>query len=78
MNSNGAGSCGWLPESLWVGGSQNPFDVDTVANRSLIAHWIRECRTVPECYSAFFVGRDQLGDQLRDIENFPRHEEIRG
>ena len=54
------------------------FDVETVASRSLIATWIRECRSVPDCYTAFYAGRRQLGARLRDVENFPRHEEMRG
>jgi hypothetical protein len=29
------------------------FDVEAVARRSLIAGWVRECRTVRECYGAF-------------------------
>jgi hypothetical protein len=54
------------------------FDVDTVARRSLIATWIRECRSVPECHAALHEGRSRLGAQLRNVENFPRHEEMRG
>jgi hypothetical protein len=54
------------------------FDVNTVARRSLIANWIRECRTVADCYAALSQGRSDLGEQLRDVENLPRHEEMRG
>jgi len=54
------------------------FDVETVATRSLIAGWIRECRTVPECYAALYKGRGSLGAGLRGVEDFPRHEEMRG
>lgn len=54
------------------------FDVETVARRSLIAKWIRECQTVPDCYSALHAGRRNLGGGLRDVENLPRHEEMRG
>lgn len=53
------------------------FDVETVAKRSHIAGWIRECQTVHDCYSALLEGRDKLGSQLRDVENLPRHEEMR-
>jgi hypothetical protein len=53
------------------------FDVETVARRSLITTWIRECRSVPECYMALYGGRGELGAHLRDVENFPRHEEMR-
>ena len=61
-----------LMAMLWA------FDVETVAKRSLIATWIRECRSVPDCYTALYGGRSQLGARLRDVENFPRHEEMRG
>ncbi len=54
------------------------FDVGTVARRSFIATWIRECRSVPECHAAFHAGRSELGARLREVENFPRHEEMRG
>jgi hypothetical protein len=54
------------------------FDVDMVARRSLIARWIRDCPTVPDCYAALYEGRRQLGARLRDVENVPRHEEMRG
>jgi len=53
------------------------FDVETVAKRSLIVQWIRECRTVPECYDALRNERRALGGKQRDIENLPRHEEMR-
>jgi hypothetical protein len=54
------------------------FDIETVARRSLIAKWIRECQTVPDCYTALHTGRCDLGAGLRDVENLPRHEEMRG
>jgi hypothetical protein len=54
------------------------FDVDVVAQRSLIAHWIGDCRTVPACYAALHAGRMGLGARLRAVENLPRHEEMRG
>ena len=54
------------------------FDVEAVARRSLIATWIRECQSVSDCYTALYRGRSQLGAQLRDVENFPRHEEMQG
>jgi hypothetical protein len=53
------------------------FDVETVAKRSLIAKWIHECQTVADCYAALYKERSQLGDQLRELENLPRHEEMR-
>jgi len=53
------------------------FDVEAVAKRSLIAGWIRGCHTVADCYAALYQGRNLLGAQLRTVENFPRHEEMR-
>ncbi len=53
------------------------FDVEAVARRSLIGGWIRECRSVPECYAEFYKGRSALGEKVRPIENLPRHEEMR-
>lgn len=54
------------------------FDVEAVARRSLIGGWIRECRSVPECYVEFYKeGRSALGEKVRPIENLPRHEEMR-
>jgi hypothetical protein len=60
-----------LMAMLWA------FDVDVVARRSLIAAWIRECATVQECHAALASGRQSLGARLRDVENLPRHEEMR-
>jgi len=54
------------------------FDIDTVAKRSLIAQWIRECQTVFECHMTLHKERSRLGTQLRTIENLPSHEEMRG
>jgi hypothetical protein len=53
------------------------FDVEKVADRSLIAGWIRECQTVADCYEALESGRRSLGTRLRDVENTPRHEDAR-
>jgi hypothetical protein len=53
------------------------FDVESVARRSLIARWIGECQSVRECTDAFLAARDRLGAGLRDVENFPRHEDMR-
>lgn len=53
------------------------FDVNTVAKRSLIADWIPGCNTVAECYVALDSGRRRLGTRLRDVEDVPRHEEMR-
>jgi hypothetical protein len=61
-----------LMAMLWA------FDVETVARRSLIATWIRECRSVADCHAALYRGRSQLGGRLRGVENLPRHEEMRG
>ncbi|NUQ61783.1 MAG: DUF1152 domain-containing protein [Pirellulales bacterium] len=59
-----------LMAMLWA------FDIDTVARRSRIAKWICECQTVAECYAALEDGRCLLGS-LREVEDFPRHEEMR-
>jgi hypothetical protein len=53
------------------------FDVNTVARRSLISKWIAECPSVGDCVDAFLAARDALGAGVRDVENFPRHEEMR-
>ncbi len=53
------------------------FDVNIVARRSLIAQWIVECHSVRECTDAFLAARDKLGAGLRDVENFPSHEDMR-
>lgn len=53
------------------------FDVETVARRSRIAKWIRECQTVGDCYTALQAGRHDLSAGLREVENLPRHEEMR-
>ena len=53
------------------------FDVEAVARRSLIGSWIRDCRSVSECYDELHKGRSTLGTKLREVENFPRHEEMR-
>ena len=53
------------------------FDVEAVARRSLIASWIRSCRSVPDCHAELHQGRKSLGAKLRGVENIPRHEEMR-
>jgi hypothetical protein len=53
------------------------FDIQVVSQRSRIASWIRECHTVDDCYRALSEGRRQIGASLRDVENLPRHEEMR-
>jgi hypothetical protein len=53
------------------------FDVNCVANRSLIAKWISECPSVRECTDAFLAGRQKLGAGMRAVENLPRHEDMR-
>ena len=60
-----------LMAMLWA------FDIETVAQRSLIAGWIRDCETVPECYQAVIAGRDYLESGVRKVEDFPRHEAMR-
>ncbi|MBF0368741.1 MAG: DUF1152 domain-containing protein [Magnetococcales bacterium] len=53
------------------------FDVDRVAERSLICDWIKGCATIPECQAALWEGRSRLGKGIRGVENLPRHEEMR-
>ena len=53
------------------------FDVESVARRSLIVKWIAECPSARECVNAFLEARDKLGAGLRDVENLPRHEDMR-
>ena len=53
------------------------FDVDRVARRSHIARWIVDCPTVSECTDAFLAARDRARAAIRDVENFPRHEDMR-
>jgi hypothetical protein len=53
------------------------FDVNRVAERSLIAQWIVDCPSVRECNNAFLAARAKLGAGLRDVENLPRHEDMR-
>ncbi|MGB0383712.1 MAG: DUF1152 domain-containing protein [Ardenticatenaceae bacterium] len=53
------------------------FDVNKVAERSLIVDWLRDCQTVNECYHALNTGRQSLGHRIRAVENLPRHEEMR-
>lgn len=60
-----------LMAMLWA------FDAETVARRSLMSGWIRECETVSECYQAVTAGRENLNSGLREVEDLPRHEEMR-
>jgi hypothetical protein len=53
------------------------LDVTKVAERPLITDWIGACRTATECYEALESGRGNLGTRLRDVENLPRHEDMR-
>jgi len=52
------------------------FDPAVVAARSLLSPWIRDAKTVDECYQAVSAGRLAAG--VRAVENLPRHEELRG
>lgn len=49
------------------------FEVDKVAERSLIVRWIRECTSVHDCYLALEQGRRALGERLRGVEDLPVH-----
>lgn len=59
-----------LMAMLWA------FDVDKVAERSLIVDWIKGGQTQMECMMQIYIERDKLGK--RPIENLPRHEDMRG
>jgi hypothetical protein len=39
---------------------------------------IRACDAVDACYAAVTAGRRALGASLRDVENIPPHEQLRG
>lgn len=53
------------------------FEVGAVAARSLTGGWIREQTTVFGCHAALFEGRRALGPALREVEELPRHVELR-
>jgi hypothetical protein len=53
------------------------FDVEKVAQRSLMVNWIRDCGSPMECTMQIYIQRDQLGIR-RKVENLPRHEDMRG
>jgi hypothetical protein len=61
-----------LMSVLWA------FDVEKVAARSRMSKWLRNSTSVRECYWAVAEGRRQLGAGLREVENFPLHDEMRG
>jgi len=56
------------------------FDVEKVAERSLICHWVKDCDSVPEMNTALDAGRRKLKeeDKIRDEENLPSHTSMRG
>jgi hypothetical protein len=53
------------------------FDVEKVAERSLLSRWIRRCQSVEACHARLREGRAAL-HAIRAVENLPRHEEFRG
>jgi hypothetical protein len=53
------------------------FDVEQVARRSLTAGWVRGCDTVLGCHQALALGRQELGERVRPVEELPRHEDYR-
>lgn len=59
-----------LMAMLWA------FDVDKVAERSLMVDWIQGAQTQMECLMQIYIQRDLYGK--REIENLPRHEDMRG
>eukprot|EP01089_Gocevia_fonbrunei_P004007 TRINITY_DN1396_c0_g1_i1.p1 TRINITY_DN1396_c0_g1~~TRINITY_DN1396_c0_g1_i1.p1 ORF type:complete len:345 (+),score=60.30 TRINITY_DN1396_c0_g1_i1:166-1200(+) len=62
-----------LMSVLWA------FDIEKVIERNLVSGWIKDCKTVQEMEAAFDRGRTKLQKHgmLRNIENFPRHEDMR-
>jgi hypothetical protein len=54
-----------LMAMLWA------FNVDHVAQRSLISKWIKNCETVQECHDAFNIQRVMLGNKRRSLEFVP-------
>lgn len=53
------------------------FDIQKVAERSMIVDWIRDCQKPVDCQFALHRGREALGARIRTVENLPRHEEMR-
>jgi len=54
------------------------FDVEAVARRSRIVSWIRDCKSVHDCYDALHAGRAALEEGTRALENLPRQEDMVG
>jgi hypothetical protein len=59
-----------LMAMLWA------FDVEKVAERSLMVDWIKDCQNPIEAMMQIYIERDKHGK--RPIENLPRHEDMRG
>lgn len=53
------------------------FDVSKVAERSMIADWIRDCPTPGDCYLTLHESRKAHRHSIRGAENLPRHEDMR-
>jgi hypothetical protein len=47
------------------------FNVEHVANRSLISKWICNCETVQDCHTALNRNRNALGSNRRSLEFVP-------
>ncbi len=60
-----------LMATLWA------FDVEAVAQRSLMATWIAEQPTPRACLLAIARGRAELESELRDVEELPRQADVR-
>lgn len=58
-----------LMSTLWA------FDVKKVAERSLMAEWIREQATPIECHHAIFTKRSKI--DIRDVEDLPDSRKLR-
>lgn len=53
------------------------FEPARVVERSLMSGWLRDQHTVAGCHAALAAGRAALGDRVRDVEDTPRHHELR-
>jgi len=60
-----------LMAMLWA------FDVERVAERSLLVRWVRGCESQLIASAAVEEARRHLGPRLRGVEDLPRHGEMR-
>lgn len=60
-----------LMSVLWA------FNIESVAERSLIPEAIRSCENVPKAWKAITRMRQSIIHRIRPVEDFPSHEEMR-